>query len=198
MCVHAQSLSHVWFFVTPWTVARNTPLSIKFSRQEYWSGLPFPTQGIFPIQGLNPHLLCLLPWQVDSLPLHHLGTTDMCMCVYIYVYEYIFTYCYAFQMLICFIFTLSLWFKCTLNMRKGSGKTLTCPNPQGYSMAKLRSELSWSPCSSPLHHLVSLSDWPTVTELAKHLESEPFLPGFSINTAVPFPIFFELRCHLKI
>ena len=48
-----------------WT-ARHTPLSIRFSRQEYWSGLPFPTQGIFPIQGLNPHFLCLLPWQVDS------------------------------------------------------------------------------------------------------------------------------------
>ena len=40
--VHAQSLSHVQFFVTLWTVACQAPLSMGFSRQEYWNGLPFP------------------------------------------------------------------------------------------------------------------------------------------------------------
>ena len=40
MCVFV--LSHVQFFVTPWTIARQAPLSIKQSRQEYWSVLPFP------------------------------------------------------------------------------------------------------------------------------------------------------------
>ena len=44
-----------------------------FPRQEYCSRLPFPTPGIFPTQGLNPRLLRLLHWQVDSLPLSHLG-----------------------------------------------------------------------------------------------------------------------------
>ena len=39
-----------------------------FYRQEYWSVLPFPSPGIFPTQGLNPCLLCLLHWQVSSLP----------------------------------------------------------------------------------------------------------------------------------
>ena len=34
----------------------------------------FPLQGVFPTHGLKPHLLCLLPWQVDSLPLHHPGS----------------------------------------------------------------------------------------------------------------------------
>ena len=43
-------------FVTPWTVARQAPLSMEFSRQEYWSGFPFLLQGIFPTQGLNPDL----------------------------------------------------------------------------------------------------------------------------------------------
>ena len=56
-------------FATPWTVARQAPLSMGFSRQEYWSGLHFLLQGIFPTQGLNPCLLCLLHWQADSLPL---------------------------------------------------------------------------------------------------------------------------------
>ena len=43
-------LSHVWLFVTPWTVARQALLSMEFSRQEYWSGLPFPS----PEDLLNP------------------------------------------------------------------------------------------------------------------------------------------------
>ena len=41
-------------------------------RQEYWSGLPFLLQGIFPTKGSKLQLLCLLHWQVDSLPLNHL------------------------------------------------------------------------------------------------------------------------------
>ena len=54
-----------------WTVAYQTPLSKEFSREEYWSGLPFPTPGDLPDQGSNPYLLCLQ--QVVSLPLSHLG-----------------------------------------------------------------------------------------------------------------------------
>ena len=38
-------LSHVRLFATPWTVASQAPLSVEFSRQEYWSGLPFPSPG---------------------------------------------------------------------------------------------------------------------------------------------------------
>ena len=53
-------------------LAHQAPLSMEFSRQEYWSGLPFPPLGIFSIHGLNPRLLCLLHWQADSLSLHHL------------------------------------------------------------------------------------------------------------------------------
>ena len=41
-------------FVTPWTVAHQAPLSIKFSRQEYWIGLPFPSPGAFPNPGVEP------------------------------------------------------------------------------------------------------------------------------------------------
>ena len=51
-----KSLSHVRLFATPWTVAHRAPLSMGFSRQEYWSGLPFLLQGIFPSQGPNPGL----------------------------------------------------------------------------------------------------------------------------------------------
>ena len=46
--------------VTPWTIAHQAPLSMGFARRDYWSGLPFPSQEIFPAQGLNP---CLPHWQ---------------------------------------------------------------------------------------------------------------------------------------
>ena len=47
-------LSHGQLFLTLWTVAHQAPLSIGFSRQEYWSGLPFPPLGDFPNPGTEP------------------------------------------------------------------------------------------------------------------------------------------------
>ena len=55
--------------VTPWTVALQAPLSMEFSRQEGWSGLPFPPPGDLRTQGMNQCLLHLLHWQAGSLPL---------------------------------------------------------------------------------------------------------------------------------
>ena len=49
-----QLLSHVQLFVTPQTVARQAPQSMGFSRQEYWSGLPFPSPGGLPNLGIKP------------------------------------------------------------------------------------------------------------------------------------------------
>ena len=73
MCVHAQLFSCVPLFETPWTVAHHAPLLMAFSKEEYWN-FHFLFQGIFPTQGLNPCLLCLLHWQTDSLLLSHLGS----------------------------------------------------------------------------------------------------------------------------
>ena len=47
-------LSHVQLFVTPWTVAHQVPLSMEFSKQEYWSGLLFPPPGDLPNPGIEP------------------------------------------------------------------------------------------------------------------------------------------------
>ena len=44
----------VWDFATPWTVAYQAPPSMGFSRQEYWSGLPFPSPGYLPDPGIEP------------------------------------------------------------------------------------------------------------------------------------------------
>ena len=52
-----KSLTCVWLFATPWTVAYQVPPSMGFSRQEYWSGLPLPSSEILLTQGLNPGLL---------------------------------------------------------------------------------------------------------------------------------------------
>ena len=81
VCSIAQLCPTFW---TPWTVARQAPLSVGFSRQEYCGvGSHFLIQIIFPTQGSNPCLLHLLSWQADSLPLHHLGNL-----VRIYVYQF--------------------------------------------------------------------------------------------------------------
>ena len=68
-------LSHfscVRLFATPWTVAHQAPLSMKLSRQEYWSGLPFPSPGNLPNPGAEPRCPSL---QADSLPIELLGLT---------------------------------------------------------------------------------------------------------------------------
>ena len=52
----AYLLNHVWLFVTMWTVAHQAPLSIGFSRQEYWSGLPCLPPGHLPNPGIEPGL----------------------------------------------------------------------------------------------------------------------------------------------
>ena len=57
-------------FVTPWTVAHQAPLLMGFSRQEYWSRLPFPSPGDLPNPGTEPATPTL---QVDSLLLSHHG-----------------------------------------------------------------------------------------------------------------------------
>ena len=60
-----QPLSRVQLFTTLWTVAHQAPLSMGFSRQEYWSGLSFPTSGDLPNPGIKPKSSTL---QADSLP----------------------------------------------------------------------------------------------------------------------------------
>ena len=61
---------HVWLFATLWTVTHQTPLSMGFSRQEYWSGLPCPPSGDLPYLGIKSgSLMTLLHWQVSPLPL---------------------------------------------------------------------------------------------------------------------------------
>ena len=67
-------LNHVQLFATPWAVACQAPLSVGFSRQEYWGGLPFLLQGVFLTQGSSPHPCVSCTLQVDSLPLSHLGS----------------------------------------------------------------------------------------------------------------------------
>ena len=71
MCVCAQLLSPVRFFVVPWTVAYQASLSMEFARQEYWCGLLFPPPGNFPDPGIKPTFPAS---QADSLVLSHKGS----------------------------------------------------------------------------------------------------------------------------
>ena len=68
MCICSQSLSCVQLFETPWDCRLPALLFMEFSRQEYWSGLPFATPGdFFPTQGSNQCLLHPLHWQAEYL-----------------------------------------------------------------------------------------------------------------------------------
>ena len=78
MCVNVCvcTLSHVQIFAAPWTVAHQAPLSMEFSRQEYWRGLPFPTPGDLPKPGIK-HISLespALPGRFFFFPLSHLGS----------------------------------------------------------------------------------------------------------------------------
>ena len=65
-------------FVTPWTAAHQSHLSMGFPRQECWSGLPFPSPGDLPDPGLEP---ASPAWQVGSLPPSHLGGPKDNVCI---------------------------------------------------------------------------------------------------------------------
>ena len=74
-CLYKEVLSHfrrVQLFVTLWTIAHQAPLSV-FSREEYWSGLPCPSPGHLPDQGMEPKSSVAPAWQANSLLLSHRG-----------------------------------------------------------------------------------------------------------------------------
>ena len=73
-----KSLSRVLLFVTSWTVAYQASPSMGFSRQEYWSVLPFPSPGDLPDPGIEPGSLALYIF--------------ICICIYMYVQNYIYRF----------------------------------------------------------------------------------------------------------
>ena len=72
--VQVKSLSRVRLFATPWTIAHQAPPPMEFSRQEYWSGLPFLSLGDLPNPGMEPASPESLAFASDSFPLFHLGS----------------------------------------------------------------------------------------------------------------------------
>ena len=64
VCVRCR-FSRVRLYATLWTVAWQAPLSMGFSRQEYWSGLPCPPQGDLPDPGIEPEPMCLTSAMAD-------------------------------------------------------------------------------------------------------------------------------------
>ena len=108
--VKVKSLSRVQLFATSWTVAYQAPLSMGFSRQEYWSGLPFPSPGDLPDAGIEPRSPTSLTDALPSEPpgkskatyivangkifflshcwiiLHCVCMYGVCVCVYIHIY----------------------------------------------------------------------------------------------------------------
>jgi len=84
--VKVKSLSRVRLFATPWSVAYQAPLSMGFSRQEYWSGLPFPSPGDLTNPGIKPRSPAL---QADALPPEPSGKHVLLHIIKLYVYHII-------------------------------------------------------------------------------------------------------------
>ena len=75
-----QSFNHFWFFVIPWTVGRQAPLSMEFSRQDYGSGEPFLSPGDHPNPGTEPGSP-----SSQALPLSHQGSIFVCNTIFIFI-----------------------------------------------------------------------------------------------------------------
>ena len=84
----------VQLFVTLWTIACQAPLSMGFSRQEYWSGLLCSPPGYLPHPGIKPMSLEAPPLQTDSLPLTHRGKPIYRLYIHTYTQTYIYIYIY--------------------------------------------------------------------------------------------------------
>ena len=106
-CAVLSCFSHVQLFVTLWTVACQAPLSMGFSRQEYWSGLLCPSPGELPDPGIKPASLVSLALQADSLPTEPPGKSKLRQ--YFYLIR-IFKNCYK----ILTISTFPFWFQIQL------------------------------------------------------------------------------------
>ena len=70
------SCFNVQLFATPWTIAHQAPLSLRFSRQEYWSELPRPPPGDLPDPEIEPATPVFPDLQADSLPVSHWGSPE--------------------------------------------------------------------------------------------------------------------------
>ena len=97
--------SCVLLFATPWTVACQASLSWEFSRQEYWSRLPFPMLEIFPTQGFNPQLLHLLHWR----QIRYLWATWETQSLWIGYYRKSYVYTNHFSVIIYLFHNSSVW-----------------------------------------------------------------------------------------
>ena len=100
MCVLSH-FSRVQLFVTLWTVACPAPLSVGFSRQEYWSGLPFPSPGGLPVPGLLHcrqilyHLCHLGSPIVEPISINSIISCDFLSCMTIYKVEFIILFSFS-------------------------------------------------------------------------------------------------------
>ena len=88
--------------VSPWTAAHQVPLSVGFSRQEYWNGLPFPSPGDLPQPGIEPGSPAL---QVDFLPSKPPGKSISIL----FYYYYLFIYLFIFNLLVFYFFNFKIF-----------------------------------------------------------------------------------------
>ena len=156
--------SRIWLFATPQTVAHQAPLSMGFSRQVYWSGLPFPTPEDLPNPGIEPGSLAL---QADSLLSELQGSPcySVAMTIRLILCVVCFEKTISSVQFSCSVVSNSLW---THGLQQAR---LLCPSPTPGACSKSH-PLSWW-----CHPTISSS----VIPFSSHLQSFPASGSFHMN-----------------
>ena len=94
-CMCLSYFHHVQLFAIPWTIAHQVPLSMELSRQEYWSGLPFPSPGGLPDPGRWTWVSCIeggffTGWATREAYIYIFQSICVCVCVCVCIYIYIY------------------------------------------------------------------------------------------------------------
>jgi len=145
--VNVKSLSRVWLFETPWTVTHQAPPPMEFSRQEYWSGLPFPSPRDLSDPGIEPR--SPTSW-ADALMSEPPGNQEMNMKGFLFII-----------IIIIFLnFTILYWFCHTLTWIRHGCTYVPHPEPPSHLPPRtIPLGHPSAPAPSILYHVSNLDWW---------------------------------------
>ena len=147
--VKVKSLSRVWLFETPWTVTHQAPPPMEFSRQEYWSGLPFPSPRDLSDPGIEPASPTL--W-ADALTSEPPGNQEMTMKGFLFI-------------IIFLNFTILYWFCHTLTWIRHGCTYVPHPEPPSHLLPRtIPLGHPSAPAPSTLYHASNL-DWQFISRM---------------------------------
>ena len=166
MYMRAQSLRRVQLFSTPWIAACQAPLSMEYSRQEYWSGLPFPIPGDLADSGVKPMSPVAVVQPLSHVRLFAIPGTAAC------------------QASLSFTFSQSLLKLMSIELVMPSNHLILCPpSPPALNLSQHQGHFQWV---SPLHQVAKVLEFQLQHQSFKLIFRLDFLPAHqSKNPVLP-------------